>query len=66
MSVDQIIRFALDGEEMERKLVVRPDDESELSVESPVGAALLFASVGDKIKVVTPGGIVTIEVLGHA
>ena len=34
-----------------------------ISNESPVGAAVLGAAVGDEVEVVTPGGVSTFKVL---
>jgi len=39
------------------------DYESKISNESPVGSALLDKSVGDKVKVVVPAGIMEYEIL---
>lgn len=51
-------RFTLVGE-LESRL-----DESWVSVEAPLGSALLGARVGESVEVSTPEGPVTYEVLG--
>lgn len=68
-NTDQIVRFDLAGEVLERKLVTRPaENEAELNTQSPVGQALLSATVGQTIEVETPSGTLTVTVLsinGH-
>ncbi len=68
-NADQTVRFDLAGEVLERKLVTRPaESEAELSTQSPVGQALLSATVGQSIEVQTPAGALTVTVLninGH-
>jgi len=64
-NIDQVIRFELDGEVLERRLVARPaeDESAELNAQSPVGQALLSALVGESIGVETPGGALMVKVL---
>ena len=60
----QKVRFRLDGQMCEMRLVSTTVTKlDELSTESPVGAALLLARVGDEVKVETPGGNVIVKVL---
>ncbi len=68
-NIGHVIQFELDGEALERRLVVQPveDPATELNTSSPVGQALLSATPGQSIEVATPGGALTLEVLsiGH-
>lgn len=58
------VRFRLDGQVFERRLVSTAVTElDELSAESPVGAALMTARVGDEMTVRAPGGNVIVKVL---
>jgi transcription elongation GreA/GreB family factor len=65
VNIDQVIRFELDGEVLERRLVARPveDESAELNAQSPVGQALLSAIAGQSIEVETPGGALMVKVL---
>jgi len=38
--------------------------QMKISVQSPIGKALLGKTVGEKVDVVTPGGIIPFEILG--
>lgn len=53
-------RFTLVGE-LEARL-----DESWISVRSPLGSALLGSRTGESVEAMTPGGLVTYEVLAIA
>lgn len=60
----QRVRFELCGIELERRLVPEVEDEGrDINAQSPVGKALLTASVGERITVEAPGGDVVVKVL---
>jgi transcription elongation GreA/GreB family factor len=64
-NLGRVVRFDLDGIRLERRLVDLPvldDPGSELSVESPVGRALLSAAAGDELVVKAPAGDVVVKV----
>ena len=64
-NVGRRIRFTLNGVELELELVYEVRDWTrEVNVESPVGRALRNAREGDKNTVMTPGGVVVVNVLG--
>lgn len=61
------LRFEVCGVELVRRLVHEVEDEgSDINYRSPVGKALLTASVGDRISVEAPGGDVVVKVLDIA
>lgn len=63
-NVWQIVRFELDGQVFEMRLVpTRAHRLNELSAESPVGAAMMMARAGDEMEVEAPGGYVVVKVL---
>jgi len=58
------VRFELCGIELERRVVPEVEDAAgEICSQSPVGKALLTASVGERITVEAPGGDVVVKVL---
>jgi transcription elongation GreA/GreB family factor len=60
-----VVQFDLDGLRLKRRLVdlrVIDDPATELSVESPVGRALLAAAAGDELVVKAPAGDVVVKV----
>lgn len=64
-NLDRVIQFELDGNPLQRRLVgftVVDDPAEELSIESPVGRALLGAQVGDEFVVPAPAGDVVVKV----
>ena len=64
-NVGRRIRFTVNGVELELELVYEVRDwRRQINVESPVGQALRSARVGDQCTVVTPGGVVVVNVLG--
>ncbi|MDD3948880.1 MAG: transcription elongation factor GreA [Anaerolineaceae bacterium] len=56
-----------EGFESEKYMIVGPAEaaplEKRISNESPIGRALINHKVGDKVKVETPGGAFTVEIL---
>ena len=63
-NVGRRIRFTVNGVELEMTLVYEVRDwRREINVESPVGQALRNARVGDQCTVVTPDGMVVVNVL---
>jgi len=62
-----MVRFVLDDVVFERRLVYAvADPESEISIRSAVGLALLSAHAGDEVTVEAPGGDVVVKVLAIA
>lgn len=64
-NLGRVIQFDLDGIQLQRRLVdlhVLDDPGVELSVESPVGRALLLARAGDELVVKAPAGDVIVKV----
>jgi transcription elongation GreA/GreB family factor len=59
----RVVRFTLDGQDFERRLVHQVRKLDELNVESPVGGALATARPGDELTVRAPGGDVVVKVL---
>ena len=60
------VRDLEDGEEIVYHLVSAPEADvmaDKISIESPVGKAMIGREVGDRVKVQTPGGDVTYEIL---
>jgi len=64
MNMWRSVRFALDGQVFERRLVYAvADPAGEINVKSAVGRALLTAQAGDELTVSAPGGDVVVKVL---
>ncbi len=68
VSINSVVKFLYvdDKEEMTVKIVSKIEADpfnDKLSIESPIGSALLDHKVGDKIQVETPNGELKIEIL---
>ncbi len=63
MNLWRTVRFSLDGQRFERRLVHQVDDLAELNAGSPVGRALVTGRPGDEVVVKAPGGDVVVKVL---
>ena len=63
-NVGRTVRFALEGLELEYRLVYVVEDEAtDLNAESPVGRALRDARAGDEVIAKAPVGDVVVKVL---
>ena len=66
ISVGSIVSVNLDGEKLTYELVGSTEADplsGKISVESPIGSALLGKKVGEKLTANTPSGPVTVKVL---
>ena len=62
-NIDQVIRFMLGDQRLERRLVMTAFEPTEISTASPVGCKLGEAQPGDTFKVSTPEGYLVVKVL---
>lgn len=66
ISVGSIVSVNLDGEKLTYELVGSTEADplsGKISIESPIGSALLGKKVGEKLTADTPSGPVTVKVL---
>lgn len=62
IKLGKVVWFTLNGKRLCRRLSPH-EGKHKISIESPVGKALVGKTVGDKLQVDAPGGPVEIEIL---